>query len=214
MTSERNVLLLLFLSSLFYPYEKALEFLIDNMNHCDDRLDQARHSILEAFFSQVIDSRRYTFSQSVSKAVVLISIKMSSSESSDDEEIISSTQTSSTTGSPNVCVSPPPLDKCSSSKKNFRTELMLMMHSLGDDKNPFKETVTILEDLVCQYILSVTDQACSLVDVLSLLSTDHILHVVRNDAKKYARVQELLTVNEELKKARKAFDFNIESLSG
>ena len=137
---------------------------------------------------------------------------MSSSESSDDEEIISSTLT---TDSPNVCVSPPPLDKCSSSpKKHFRTELMLMIHSLGDDKNPFKETVTIIEDLVCQYIVSVTEQACSLVDAPSLLSTDHILHVVRNDAKKYARVQELLTVNEELKKARKAFDFNIESLSG
>jgi transcription initiation factor TFIID subunit 13 len=81
-----------------------------------------------------------------------------------------------------------------------------MMHGLGDDKNPYKETVAVLEDLVCGYIQAITVQACSAAKRSSELDSDHILHVVRNDPKKYARVKELLSVNEVLKCARKAFD--------
>lgn len=83
---------------------------------------------------------------------------------------------------------------------------MSMMHGLGDDKNPYKETVSVMEDLVYHYIQSLTVQACSIAHNPANLDSDHILHVVRNDAKKYARVKELLSVNEVLKKARKAFE--------
>jgi len=38
------------------------------------------------------------------------------------------------------------------------------------------------------------------------LRTDDLLFVLRKDPKKHARVEELLFMNEELKKARKAFD--------
>jgi transcription initiation factor TFIID subunit 13 len=38
------------------------------------------------------------------------------------------------------------------------------------------------------------------------VQVEDILHLVRKDSKKYARVKDLLTMNEELKKARKAFD--------
>lgn len=40
--------------------------------------------------------------------------------------------------------------------------------------------------------------------------TDDILFVLRKDPKKYARVEELLFMNEELKRARKAFDVDEE----
>lgn len=40
---------------------------------------------------------------------------------------------------------------------------------------------------------------CHSFDILNFLT-------VRKDARKYARVKDLLTMNEELKKARKAFD--------
>ena len=40
--------------------------------------------------------------------------------------------------------------------------------------------------------------------------TDDILFVLRKDLKKYARVEELLFMNEELKRARKAFDVDEE----
>lgn len=38
------------------------------------------------------------------------------------------------------------------------------------------------------------------------LRTDDLLFVLRKDPKKHARVEELLFMNEELKKARKAFE--------
>lgn len=41
--------------------------------------------------------------------------------------------------------------------------------------------------------------------------TDDLLHVLRHDEKKLARVEELLFMNEELKRARKAFDIEEEA---
>jgi transcription initiation factor TFIID subunit 13 len=38
------------------------------------------------------------------------------------------------------------------------------------------------------------------------VQVEDILHLVRKDTRKFARVKDLLTMNEELKKARKAFD--------
>jgi len=95
----------------------------------------------------------------------------------------------------------------SSSQKTFTAELMMMVYSLGDDKNPFKETVDALEDAVIQFIEMVTLHACCQTRGSCQLSTEHVLHVIRHDKRKYARVKQLLSVNEELKKARKAFEF-------
>ena len=38
------------------------------------------------------------------------------------------------------------------------------------------------------------------------VQVEDIIYMVRKDARKYARVRDLLNMNEELKKARKAFD--------
>lgn len=38
------------------------------------------------------------------------------------------------------------------------------------------------------------------------VSVEDIVYLVRKDPRKYARVKDLLTMNEELKRARKAFD--------
>jgi len=38
------------------------------------------------------------------------------------------------------------------------------------------------------------------------VQVEDIMHLVRKDQRKYARVKDLLNMNEELKKARKAFD--------
>ena len=38
------------------------------------------------------------------------------------------------------------------------------------------------------------------------IAVEDIIFLIRKDAKKYSRVKELLTMNEELRKARKAFD--------
>jgi hypothetical protein len=43
------------------------------------------------------------------------------------------------------------------------------------------------------------------------LRTEDLLHVLRHDPKKLARVEELLFMNEELKRARKAFEIDEEA---
>lgn len=98
------------------------------------------------------------------------------------------------------------------------------MYGFGDDPQPFAESVELLEDLVLQYI---TDMVCISSEVKmctlfwlfqTLQATDigsnkqgrivvnDILYLLRHDPRKYARVKELLSMNEELKRARKAFD--------
>jgi transcription initiation factor TFIID subunit 13 len=102
-----------------------------------------------------------------------------------------------------------------------------MMYGFGDDQNPYTESVDLLEDLVIEFITEMTHRAMEIgrtgrvqVEDIVFLGKNYIYYVifyiyffiilfilaVRKDARKYARVKDLLTMNEELKKARKAFD--------
>lgn len=104
-----------------------------------------------------------------------------------------------------------------------------MMYGFGDDQNPYTESVDLLEDLVIEFITETTHRAMEIgrtgrvqvEDIVFLVNwiifffrcryADHIdnndwLLQVRKDQRKYARVKDLLTMNEELKRARKAFD--------
>ena len=80
-----------------------------------------------------------------------------------------------------------------------------MMYGFGDDQNPYTESVDLLEDLVIQYISEVTYKAME-VGKSGRVTVEDILFLTRKDARKFTRVKELLLMNEELKKARKAFD--------
>ena len=80
-----------------------------------------------------------------------------------------------------------------------------MMHGFGDDPNPYTETVDLVEDLVVEFITEMTVRAME-VGKSGKVHVNDIMFVLRRDHKKYARVNELLRMNEELKKARKAFD--------
>lgn len=80
-----------------------------------------------------------------------------------------------------------------------------MMFGFGDDKNPYTETVDLLEDLVIEYIAETTHRAME-IGRTGRVQVEDIIFLVRKDPRKYARVKDLLTMNEELKKARKAFD--------
>lgn len=80
-----------------------------------------------------------------------------------------------------------------------------MMFGFGDDKNPYTETVDLLEDLVIEYIAETTHRAME-IGRTGRVQVEDIIFLVRKDQRKYARVKDLLTMNEELKKARKAFD--------
>ncbi|CAO2599764.1 Transcription initiation factor TFIID subunit 13 [Lemmus lemmus] len=73
-----------------------------------------------------------------------------------------------------------------------------MMYGFGDDQNPYTESVDILEDLVIEFITEMTHKA------MSIGRQGRVQ--VEDDPRKFARVKDLLTMNEELKRARKAFD--------
>lgn len=90
-------------------------------------------------------------------------------------------------------------------KKTFTKELRCMMYGFGDDQNPYSESVDVLEDLVTEFITEMTKKAME-VGRVGRISVEDIIFLIRKDDKKYSRVKELLLMNEELRKARKAFD--------
>lgn len=85
-----------------------------------------------------------------------------------------------------------------------------MMYGFGDDKNPYTESVELLEELVLKYITDTTRKAMN-TKRTGRLTVDDIMYLIRKDKRKCDRVKELLLMNEELKKSRKAFD--LESLT-
>lgn len=60
-------------------------------------------------------------------------------------------------------------------------------------------------DLVIEFITEITHKA-SEIGRTGRVQVEDIIFLVRKDPRKYARVRDLLTMNEELKRARKAFD--------
>lgn len=98
-------------------------------------------------------------------------------------------------------------DQESSDKKKriFSKELRCMMYGFGDDQNPYTESVDLLEDLVIEFIGEISQKAME-IGRSGRITVDDVIHLVRKDQRKYSRVRDLLTMNEELKKARKAFD--------
>lgn len=85
-----------------------------------------------------------------------------------------------------------------------------MMYGFGDDKNPYTESVELLEELVLKYIIDTTRKAIN-IKRTGRLTVEDIMYLIRKDKRKCDRVKELLLMNEELKKSRKAFD--LESLA-
>lgn len=89
------------------------------------------------------------------------------------------------------------------------------MYGFGDDPHPRNDTVELLEDMVTEYLTDILLQAGKASRLHgSKLRTDDLLFALRKDPKKHARVEELLFMNEELKKARKAFEMEEEGNMG
>lgn len=75
----------------------------------------------------------------------------------------------------------------------------------------FLETAELVEDLAIDFITEMTLKAMD-VGKKGKVHVEDIIYIIRKDAKKYARVKDLLTMNEELKKARKAFDDEVDNI--
>ncbi|KAI0985086.1 hypothetical protein GJ496_011655 [Pomphorhynchus laevis] len=90
-------------------------------------------------------------------------------------------------------------------RRIFTKELRCMMYGFGDDKNPFDESVDFLEDIVIEYMTNTALRAAA-VRQGPRIQPEDLLFTLRYDERKYSRTLELLSMNEELKRARKAFD--------
>ncbi|XP_053677619.1 transcription initiation factor TFIID subunit 13 [Anopheles nili] len=97
------------------------------------------------------------------------------------------------------------IETSSGRKRLFSKELRCMMYGFGDDQNPYTESVDLLEDLVVEFITEMTHRAME-IGRTGRVQVEDIVFLVRKNSRKYARVKDLLTMNEELKRARKAFD--------
>jgi len=97
--------------------------------------------------------------------------------------------------------------KQSSTKGLFTKELRNLMYGFGDDRNPANDTVNVMEEILVEYIADVCQAAAgprgkgrlSIEDLRKTLSRPA-------DAKKLARMEELLFAQEDIKRARSQFD--------
>ncbi|KAF8155712.1 transcription initiation factor IID, 18kD subunit-domain-containing protein [Crassisporium funariophilum] len=89
----------------------------------------------------------------------------------------------------------------------FTKELKNLMYGFGDDRNPANDTVNVMEEILVEYITDIC-QAASGPSKKSRLSIDDLRRVLARpaDAKKLARMEELLFMQEDIKRARAQFE--------
>ncbi|KAL4560104.1 hypothetical protein LXL04_032253 [Taraxacum kok-saghyz] len=101
----------------------------------------------------------------------------------------------------------------SSANVEFFRKIVSMMYGFGDDPNPLPETVALVEDIVVEYVTDMVHKAQDIASNRGKLLTEDFLFLICKDTPKLIRCTELLSMNEELKQARKAFDVDEEKLA-
>lgn len=96
----------------------------------------------------------------------------------------------------------------------FSKDLRPMMYGYGDSDQPLPETVDLVEDIVVDYVTTMMHKAMDESSKRGKLTTEDLVYLVRKDPRKYGRVKELLFMNEEIKKAKRAFEQDDELLPG
>ncbi|KAF8905211.1 transcription initiation factor IID, 18kD subunit-domain-containing protein [Gymnopilus junonius] len=89
----------------------------------------------------------------------------------------------------------------------FTKELKNLMYGFGDDRNPANDTVNVMEEILIEYITDVCQVATGPTKK-SRLSIDDLRRALSRpaDAKKLARMEELLFMQEDIKRARAQFE--------
>ena len=83
-----------------------------------------------------------------------------------------------------------------------------MMYGFGDSKEPDPASVELVEDMLVDYLVNVGHRSMEVAERRGRMQTEDLLYVIRNDRKKFARVDELLEMNAKLKDARRNFDLH------
>ncbi|KAL5701668.1 Transcription initiation factor TFIID subunit 13 [Ranunculus cassubicifolius] len=95
----------------------------------------------------------------------------------------------------------------------FQKDLQHMMYGFGDDINPLPESVALVEDIAIEYVTDLVHKAQEKASKRGKLLPVDFLHLIRKDKPKLHRCKELLSMHEELKQARKAFELDEEKLA-
>ncbi|WEW55692.1 hypothetical protein PRK78_001125 [Emydomyces testavorans] len=100
---------------------------------------------------------------------------------------------------------------------NFGNELRQLLRAYGDanphpdfPQEPHPETVRVLDEMVTDFVIETCHAAAQVAAHAGRqkVKLDDFMFVIRRDATKLGRVQELFQLEKELKEARKAFDQN------
>ncbi|KAH8116976.1 transcription initiation factor IID, 18kD subunit-domain-containing protein [Phellopilus nigrolimitatus] len=91
----------------------------------------------------------------------------------------------------------------------FSKELPKLMYGFGDDKQVANDSVAVMEEILIEYLVDVCQTALASTRKTRLQIEDLRRTLSRPaDAKKLARMEELLFMQEDIKRARKQFEEN------
>jgi len=97
--------------------------------------------------------------------------------------------------------------KQSNFKGLFTKELRNLMFGFGDDRNPSNDSVNVMEEILVEYIGDICQTALAPTKKSRLSIEDFRRALSRPaDAKKLARMEELLFMQEDIKRARAQFN--------
>ncbi|CAO3585643.1 unnamed protein product [Absidia cylindrospora] len=88
----------------------------------------------------------------------------------------------------------------------FAKDLKLLMYGFGDVPNPSADSIALMDDLVIDYITEMCQKVSKVSESRGKLRVEDFKFVLRKDPKKLARVEELLYMNEDIRKAKQLFD--------
>lgn len=92
-------------------------------------------------------------------------------------------------------------------KPSFLREIRQLMYAHGDVLHPRMDTANVIHEYLCKYLEGILKRAKHVSKSRGRTKTEDLLYTVKRDRKKYIRTKELLSTNDELKKARKIFDY-------
>lgn len=83
-----------------------------------------------------------------------------------------------------------------------------LLYAFGDVSDPYPETVAALEDILTDYIVDTCHEAAKMAEIAGRqkIKVDDFKFLLRNDARKLGRAEELLVLQKEFVEARKTFD--------
>ena len=91
-------------------------------------------------------------------------------------------------------------------QKMFGGALEQMLYGFGDVSDPLEETVQAVEDIVIDYVRSMTLAAMQVAAKRGKIKTEDLFFLVRADGKKFERAREILRMHEKIKAAREELD--------